>query len=732
MKQWWTLAELAARRLPGLPETRQGLADRADSAGWRTTTQANGTPAARQRSGRGGGTEYHISVLPAEARIALDEAAQPPAVATEITVSIPAAACATTVGVRDARLTILVAADRLRAAEALSQGDADRAFVALYANRTAGLDDWVYEAVRSVSVASLYRWRQAAKAGSDKLASGHGGARRAKVVELANGGAVAVRVQRMIAEQPFLTAKDLRKGIKATFGDMLDVDGENVPLPSTSAFSRYASEWKATNKAVLTKLTDPDGYRSRYRISGGTRHGHVERLNQTWQIDASPADVMCTDGRHSLYFCIDIWSRRVIAYVTRTPRAAAVGLLLRKAILAWGLPEEIETDNGSDFRAQDTQRFLAAVGIKVDYCDAYSPWQKGHVERVIGTIQRSFGVWQPGFIGHSVADRKRIEARKSLAQRRGETADDILNVELTAAELQRRLDGHIEHGYAHDEHSGLGTSPYAKAASYAGTVRRVADDRALDVLLYKVADGSGIRTVGKEGIRVDGGLFICTTLMPGEKVLVRMDPADLGRAHCFSVDGAQYLGEAVNPERAGLDPVEVKARWDAEYKRRMASGTAAIKRDMRDLKLTDIGQMIARGQAEAAGKLVAFPKRSETHETPAIAAAAEALRDKPLHETKLSEAEQKLHAELVAEMSGEATGGRREVSGDANKNVIALPESPKQRFRRALDLERRSAAGDQIGDDAARWLGAYQTTPEYRSHASMLEDFGEAWLAAGN
>ena len=58
------------------------------------------------------------------------------------------------------------------------------------------------------------------------------------------------------------------------------------------------------------------------------------RLNEVWQIDASPADMLTTDGRFTLYVCEDIYSRRLISLVTKTPRAAAVGLLIRKAILA--------------------------------------------------------------------------------------------------------------------------------------------------------------------------------------------------------------------------------------------------------------------------------------------------------------------------------------------------------------------------------------------------------------
>ena len=60
----------------------------------------------------------------------------------------------------------------------------------------------------------------------------------------------------------------------------------------------------------------------------------------------------------------------------------------QEAVMAWGVPDQIKTDNGSDFVAQDTQRLFASLDIEMELSDAYSPEQKGHVERVIGTFQR--------------------------------------------------------------------------------------------------------------------------------------------------------------------------------------------------------------------------------------------------------------------------------------------------------------------------------------------------------
>lgn len=70
MKEWFTSKELVEASLPDLPTTRQGMERLIIQNGWRATDKA------RQRSGRGGGFEYHVSLLPEAARLRLAVAAQ--------------------------------------------------------------------------------------------------------------------------------------------------------------------------------------------------------------------------------------------------------------------------------------------------------------------------------------------------------------------------------------------------------------------------------------------------------------------------------------------------------------------------------------------------------------------------------------------------------------------------------------------------------------------------------
>lgn len=540
-----------------------------------------------------------------------------------------------------------------------------------------------------------------------------GGRKGKSVLERAAGGELKTCIAALITKQPHLTADHVRAIVADRFG--VEIDGR--PLPSVRTFQSFIARWRKENTQLVLRLTDPDAFKSRVRVAGLSRDTDIERLNQLWEIDASPADVLTTDGRHSLYVLVDVYSRRLMGLVTKTPRAEAALSLIRRAILAWGVPERIRTDNGSDFTAHRVRRALAALAIDHDVCAPFSPEQKGVVERAIGTVQRDLMPLLPGFIGHSVSDRKKIEARRSFAARLGESADRALCVELSAADLQSTLDRWAETRYAHRPHAALkGRTPFDVAATWRGRLRDVPDERALDVLLAPVAGSNGIRTVGKQGVRVDGALFVAAQLMPGEKVLVRHDPADMGRVWCFSPDGATFIAEAICPERLGVDRAAAVAAARAEQNRILREAAEPIRRAARAIKPRDmIDAVLAAGEARAE-KIIAFPVPKDAHETPALSAARDVLRkENAMRTTDLPPDIQAAHEKLIAEMAEEAWP----------KKVERLKEPPEQRFKRAMRLEDRLARGETVPADQMRWLEGYQSTSEYRAHRLMLEDFGE-------
>lgn len=68
---WWTASELASLRLPGLSTAKRKINELAQSERWALKTDRGGFPLARPRQGRGGGLEYNVAVLPAQATTAM-------------------------------------------------------------------------------------------------------------------------------------------------------------------------------------------------------------------------------------------------------------------------------------------------------------------------------------------------------------------------------------------------------------------------------------------------------------------------------------------------------------------------------------------------------------------------------------------------------------------------------------------------------------------------------------
>lgn len=701
MKDWLAIAELAAAKLPGLPFSKHGVRIYAERHGWVGAVSDDGMALSRRKDGKGGGHEFHISLLPQVALTRL-EAKRGRHQTPEDVARETAKLKARDVSRRDARLFVIARAeDFARTHTDLSRDQAFAAYAAAYNARTAEVPEWVRLALKGLSGRTLQRWRKFRNANElHKVAGLHGQRRGGYGIEQLLDGKVAVFIGALIVKQPFLAAPQVRALVDGKFGAEL---GE---LPSPRTFQRYVTDWKRDNALVLRKLTDPDGFKSSARLSGSNMNAHVRALNQLWEIDASPADVLTTDGRHAIYVVIDTWSRRMLVLVTKTPRTEATLALIRRAILLWGVPDAIKTDNGSDFTSQ---RFVAAMnslGIAHIMTDTFAAEQKGTVERAIGTLQRGLMPLLPGFVGHSVADRKVIEQRKAFAARLGESEEDTFCVEISAAELQTICDEYAANVYGHAAHRGLnGQSPFHKAASWTGGVRRIENERALDLLLMPM----GTRTATKQGISIDKGWFISPDLMPGTRYLCRQDPEDMGRLFVFEDEAGAYVTTAICPERAGIDPREAVRLARERQAELIKERAAEVRSEARKIKPRDmIGWQLEAARRKAAN-LTPFPHKASPHTSDALTAAADATGADDLPPVTVE-----AMPSLVA------------------TNVVKLPETPKQKFTRAVRLEACVAAGDPLSTEDAMWLGSYQTTAEYRSQKDMLEAFGpEAVLEKG-
>lgn len=347
IKQWLTAREIAALGLPGCPTTESGAVRWAKRENWPS----------RERVGRGGGREYPLEALPAKARtayVARHLATIEVPVPMQAEASREPEAMSLTdraAEARDARLALLGLVERFIAGSSAPKRIADQHFCDLYNAGSMDIASWIREQVKTLTPRTLFRWRQTRRAGrTARLGVDRAAARKGKgVLDTANGGEIKNFVLALLARQPHLTADHIRDIVSGRFEKGLELvskDGEIrfVPVPPLRTFQHALRGWKVDYKVELTAISDPDGFKSKYRLTGRNSYAHVRHANQLWMIDASPADVLCLDGRHTIYVAIEVFTRRIIIYVTKTPRASAVGLLMRRAILAWGVPQLVKTD----------------------------------------------------------------------------------------------------------------------------------------------------------------------------------------------------------------------------------------------------------------------------------------------------------------------------------------------------------------------------------------------------
>jgi len=126
-----------------------------------------------------------------------------------------------------------------------------------------------------------------------------------------------------------------------------------------------------------------------------------------------------TRGTVWQYTAIDVGSASVWAELHVTPRnpsARWTSRLARRAARAlaergWRL-EAVMTDNGSEFRAHEFRKAIAALGAEHRFIHAGRPQTNGCVERVQGTILEE--CWKPAFARHLIP--KLTGLQRDLAQ----------------------------------------------------------------------------------------------------------------------------------------------------------------------------------------------------------------------------------------------------------------------------------------------------------------------------
>jgi transposase InsO family protein len=520
-----------------------------------------------------------------------------------------------------------------------------------------------------------------------------------------------------IFKHPHAGARHIHKSL----GDRLYLEQRPERLPSLRRVQQWYKEWREVNKELFIFISDPDVWRSKFRIAMGDAAFLVDDLNQEWEMDSTPADLILSDGaRHSIVACIDVYSRRVKFHVSRTSTAHAVASCLKKAIMAWGVPGLVRMDNGRDYSSKHIAQLLFNMGIVRELCTPFSPQEKPFVERVFRTMLHDIVELMPGYIGHNVTQRKAIEARKSFAKRMMDK-DEKINLNLSPEELQKLCDSWADDVYAHAVHDRLGCTPYEKALRYQGPINIIEDAEALRLLCLPCVDGR-TRLVRKKGVSWKGADYIAPEcgLHQGATVLVCHDDEDWGEIYAYSLERDQFLFKAVDPKRKGLSGAQIKeiaAKGKKLQDGKLSESVAELKQAAKAAKVDETGmERLQAAKKRAAAIEKEQPLRVQVlgnvHTTPALQSAAEAAA-KPNYEPKEFTKEQaELHTAIVADFDRARQG----------IPAAPLPETADQRYARALSLERLEREGTTLSEKEKRWLTNYQNLPEYLARKDIFGD----------
>jgi len=356
-------------------------------------------------------------------------------------------------------------------------------------------------------------------------------------------------------------------------------------MPSYDALNNFYKRWKKANPQLFMFSKSPDKWKNYFLIALGNESEKALYRNHFWEFDATPADVICSDGkRYTILGLIDIATRRPIFKVEESNSVFAVTRLLRAGILKFGIPENIVIDNGKEFVSNHFASVCANLEIMVHTTPPFSGDKKPHIERMFGTLARALFRYIPAFIGHNVSMKSEIQARESFAHRimaikkakeeikskeeeeafrelwkiKKENVGIDINIALSKEQLQEVIDLWTERIYEQKEHKTLGKAPMKAWNSYTAPVKSIGDERMLDLLLGK----SYKAKVGKKGIRMDNCTYWHDELFNymGKTVKV-MTNDNLGEVIVYDFETMQLICKAIDLEYYGISrEAAVKAR----------------------------------------------------------------------------------------------------------------------------------------------------------------------------
>lgn len=698
MKNYFSAQELDDLHLSSLPSCKRLINIRAKKENWPF----------RARKGKGGGKEYNINDLPLDVKAEIlknqqfkDNTIQQ--IRQEEALSALVKLNDTQLQKAEIREKIIQEYHSYRMQSGLSATKARLSFCELYNNKMVLPDSSFRSFVNSLSKNTLFDWEKNYEAmGLSGLADNYGNRKGASKVE--SRPEIKEFILGLIYHRPDINCKLIMRSLRVKF--------DRDTLPSYRTIQNWVSKWKHENQSTLLAIKNPDAWRNKFQAAAGSQSEKIVRLNQRWEFDSTPTDIMLNDGsRHNIVGVIDVYSRRLKLLVSNSSNSHAVTSITRACLLEWGVPEEVKTDNGADYASKHMRRVFDSLEIKQIFCQPFTPEGKPHIERVFKTFSHDVLEMLPGYIGHNVSDRKNIEARKSFADHIMGKAKNRTAEYLSAEQLQEFCDNWIKNYYMQEPHRGLnGKTPQSMIDNYDGEIRRIGNERALDILLSPTS-GDGLRTVTKKGIAIDNAYYDShdLALYTGKQVKVLYSETEWGKIYVFSLEG-KFICEAFCCERAGISRAEVATAKKHLQKRLISESKKIVKDYSKKYMVKNLAQEIVNQKVENNPDILAFPKPEVSYES-----------------QFLREAENILNARQEIPASRDLTVEEQaiieKVEKAKNDNVIKMPETilAREKYKHWKELNERFLKGDRLTAEERDFYANYKLSSEYQTQLTLEE-----------
>ncbi|MCU0902410.1 MAG: Mu transposase C-terminal domain-containing protein [Tabrizicola sp.] len=703
-QEWWTPGQIAESGLPDLPTTRQGVDAYAANRNWRAATKF-----ARRRSGKGGGWEYSWKLFPNAAQRALiKQAIAPKAVAAKARDEVWTWYEGLPQAVKDKAEARLMVIQKVEALE----GSIGR-FLAV--EQIAAIDD--------VGARTIWSWFKMIEgiAAHDRLAylapRNRAAEKRPRAKECAPEFFEVLKSDYLRLEAPPFT-DCYRRAARVAKDKGLETLPERTMRRHLDARVSRVTQVLARQGVEAVKRLFPSQTRDKtclHALQAVNADFHKFDVFVRWpSVGGEPGVVT----RPQMATFQDIYSGRILAWrIDQTPNSTAVQLCAGDMIETWGIPEHIVLDNGREFAAKaitggaatrfrfkvkedDIPGLFTALGCKIHWATPYHGQAKP-IERAFRDMCQSIAK-DPRFAGAYTGNT--VMAKPENYGSRAVELEDFLRVV---------AEGIDEHNAREGRQSEVAFNRSFNAVfdeSYAGAPIKKATEAQRRFWLM---GAEGLRADTKTGmIRFQRNEFWEPWLseFAGTRVVIRFDPADLwSGVHVYTQDNA-YLGHAGCRQKVGfldMDEARITARARAAWIKAQKAEVAAH----RIYKASELGQMLdglSKTPAPAVEAKVVKPVFGKASPE----ATARPSGSPPIDASTFDRIQSSVVANLDAARAG--------------KPAPAAGETARDRFRRALDIERRLEAGEPVTRDQERWLSVFQNTSEYRSERLIWDDFGDA------